>query len=98
MLQFVASDTYFVTLDLQSSSRNTSQDWSRGQELHRPKTVYETVLCALVEFPAVKWWSRWVPPPYELACREKWTPFFGPRNAEIKLGFQVLLGLCFVAA
>src|SRR5208283_5742817 len=22
-------------------------------------------------------------------------PFFGPRNAEIKLGFQVLLGLCF---
>jgi len=19
--------------------------------------------------PAVKWWSRWVPPPYELACR-----------------------------
>jgi hypothetical protein len=29
---------------------------------------------------------------------EKWTPFFGPRNAEIKLGFQVLLGLCFVAA
>jgi hypothetical protein len=27
MLQFVASDTYFVTLDLQSSSRNTSQDW-----------------------------------------------------------------------
>jgi hypothetical protein len=28
----------------------------------------------------------------------KWTPFFGPRNAEIKLGFQVLLGLCFVAA
>ena len=24
MLQFVASDTYFVTLDLQSSSRNTS--------------------------------------------------------------------------
>jgi hypothetical protein len=30
--------------------------------------------------------------------REKWTPFFGPRNAEIKLGLQVLLGLCFVAA
>jgi len=29
---------------------------------------------------------------------QKWTPFFGPRNAEIKLGFQVLLGLCFVAA
>ena len=26
MLQFVASDTYFVTPDLQSSSRNTSQD------------------------------------------------------------------------
>ena len=29
---------------------------------------------------------------------EKWTPFFGPRNAEIKLGFQVLPGLCLVAA
>ena len=29
---------------------------------------------------------------------EKWTPFSGPRNAEIKLGFQVLLGLCFIAA
>jgi len=22
---------------------------------------------------------------------EKWTPIFGPRNAEIKLGFQALL-------
>jgi DNA-binding transcriptional MerR regulator len=33
-----------------------------------------------------------------LAHEEKWTPFFGPRNAEIKLGFQVLLGLGFVAA
>ena len=28
----------------------------------------------------------------------RWTPLFGPRNAEIKLGFQVLSGLCFVAA
>jgi hypothetical protein len=32
------------------------------------------------------------------SARDRWTPFFGPRNAEIKLGFQVLLGLCFVAA
>jgi hypothetical protein len=27
---------------------------------------------------------------------EKWTPFFRPRNAEFKLGFQVLLGLGFL--
>ena len=31
MLQFVASDTYFVTPDLQSSSRNTSQIGSGGR-------------------------------------------------------------------
>ncbi len=33
-------------------------------------------------------------------CRLKWTPMFGPRNAEIKLGFQGLLGLgfcCFIS-
>ena len=39
----------------------------------------------------------------DIPCRarisaQKWTPFFGPRNAGIKLGFQVLSGLCFVAA
>ena len=44
-------------------------NWWRGPELHRPKTVYETVLCTLVEFPAVKWWSRRVTLPHELACR-----------------------------
>ena len=27
---------------------------------------------------------------------QKWTPFFRPRNAEFKLGFQVLLGLGFL--
>jgi ATP-dependent Clp protease ATP-binding subunit ClpA len=30
----------------------------------------------------------------------KWTPLFGPKNAEFKLGFQVLSGLvvcCFIA-
>src|SRR5581483_3881597 len=44
-------------------------NWLRGQESHLPDEVYEASLCTLVEFPAVKWWSRWVPPPYELACR-----------------------------
>ena len=44
-------------------------NWYRGQESHLPKTDYETVLCALVEFPAVKWWSRRVTLPHELACR-----------------------------
>ncbi len=44
-------------------------NWVRGQELHRPKTDYETVLCTLVEFPAMKWWSRRVTLPHELACR-----------------------------
>ena len=69
MLQFVASDTYFVTPDLQWSSRNASQDWERGWESHPPKEVYEASLCALVEFPAMKWWSRRVTLPHELSCR-----------------------------
>lgn len=30
-------------------------NWLRGQESHLPKPDYETVLCALVEFPAMKW-------------------------------------------
>ena len=29
--------------------------WWRGWESHPPKEVYEASLCALVEFPAVKW-------------------------------------------
>ena len=29
--------------------------WLRGWESHPPKEVYEASLCALVEFPAVKW-------------------------------------------
>ena len=41
----------------------------RGQELHLPDEVYETSLCALVEFPALKWWSRWVARPHQPACK-----------------------------
>jgi hypothetical protein len=29
-------------------------------------------------------------------CRQRWTPFFGPPNAEIKLVFQALPGLGFL--
>src|SRR2546425_11882535 len=29
---------------------------------------------------------------------QRWTPLFGPRNAEIKLAFQALLGLGFVGS
>ena len=44
-------------------------NWLRGWESHPPKEVYEASLCALVEFPAMKWWSRRVTLPHELACR-----------------------------
>ena len=62
---------YFATPDLQSGSRITSQErWERGQESHLPLTVYEAVLCALVEFPAAKnWWSRRVARPHQPACK-----------------------------
>ena len=65
----VTSDVCFAIPDLQAGSRNTSQIGSGGGNYTGLKRFYETVLCALVEFPAVKWWSRWVPPPYKLACR-----------------------------
>ena len=45
------------------------KQWLRGWESHPPEEVYEASLCALVEFPAVKWWSRWVTLPHQLACR-----------------------------
>ena len=59
-----------MTAGLQTAGWITSlENGSGGQESHLPQTVYETVLCALVEFPAKKWWSRWVTLPHKLACR-----------------------------
>src|SRR6478736_5102397 len=40
-----------------------------GSRTHLNEFIPDSSGCALVEFPAIKWWSRWVPPPYELACR-----------------------------
>ena len=37
-----------------------------GVGSHPPE---EVSLCTLVEFPAVKWWSRWVTLPHEPACK-----------------------------
>ena len=41
----------------------------REWESHPPVEVYEASLCALVEFPAINWWSRWVTLPHQLACK-----------------------------
>src|SRR5437870_4377246 len=43
--------------------------WVREWESHPPEEVYEASLCSLVEFPAIKWWSRWVTLPHQPACR-----------------------------
>src|SRR5206468_9848756 len=60
----------FATPDLQSGSRITSHgSWEREWESHPPEEVYEASLCALVEFPAAKWWSRRVTLPLGTACK-----------------------------
>ena len=64
----VTSDVCFSTPVLQTGSRNTSQ-MVAGVGITPPEEVYEASLCALVEFPAVKWWSRRVTLPHQLACR-----------------------------
>jgi len=58
MLQFVASDTYFVTLDLQSSSRITSRKLARQPKLKRDYQLSRP--------PSPKlWWTA-----FALALRE----------------------------
>ena len=63
----VTSDVCFATPVLQTGSRDTSQIGSGGGSRAHGGRAYEARLNLIL--PAVKWWSRWVPPPYELACR-----------------------------
>ena len=64
----VTSDSYFRHRFTDRQPEHLPK-WLRGWESHPPEEVYEASLCTLVEFPAMKWWSRRVTLPHELACR-----------------------------
>ena len=61
------------------------RNWWRGQESHLPETVYEPVLCTLVEFPAMKWWRPTGNAPVS-ACLQSRCITFLPRPQELEIG------------
>src|SRR5512133_3664561 len=63
----VTSDVCFATQVLQTGSRNTSQIGSGGGSRAHGGRAYEARLNLIL--PAMKWWSRRVTLPHELACR-----------------------------
>ena len=69
MLQFVASDFVLRHLIYRQAAGSLPKKWLREWESHPPVEVYEASLCALVEFPAIKWWRRRVTLPFGSACR-----------------------------
>src|SRR5437879_8347748 len=64
----VTSDKLFVTPVLQTGCRNTSREiGSGGGSCTHGGRAYEARLNLIL--PAVKWWSRRVTLPHQLACR-----------------------------